>query len=53
MADYILRRVPPEVWAAFKAKARADGLEMRTLLLLLVRAYAEGKVAVTAHHDQS
>jgi hypothetical protein len=48
MPAYILRNIPPDLWARFKARSEADGIPMRALVLLLIEAYADGKVSVKA-----
>lgn len=46
MPSYLLRNLDPRLWTRFKARAKDEGIHMRTLLLLLVEAYTEGKVSV-------
>jgi hypothetical protein len=41
MSNYILRNADPELWAAFRARAAAEGHSLRWLLLELVRRYLE------------
>jgi hypothetical protein len=41
MATYLLRNVPDELWEQVKAKADSDGLDARTVILLLLKHYAE------------
>jgi hypothetical protein len=48
MPSYILRNIDPALWARFKARSEAEGIPMRALVLLLVEAYADGKVSVSA-----
>lgn len=48
MPSYILRTIDPDLWTRFKARSEAEGIPMRALLLLLIEAYADGKVSVSA-----
>lgn len=48
MPSYILRNIESSLWARFKARSEAEGIPMRALLLLLIQAYADGKVHVSA-----
>jgi hypothetical protein len=48
MPSYILRNIPPDMWEQFKARAEREGIPMRALILLLIEAYADGKVTVSA-----
>jgi hypothetical protein len=41
MATYLLRNVPDELWEQVKARAVSDGLDARTVILLLLKHYAE------------
>ena len=41
-----LRRVPPELWEPFKARAEAAGLSHSWILLSLIASYARGEVHV-------
>jgi hypothetical protein len=43
---YLLRDVDAEVWRAASARAKADGVPMRTALVYLLTAYAEGSVTL-------
>lgn len=45
---YLLRDIDEAVWARAKARAQRDGLSLRMLLLLLIRAYADGDVVIHA-----
>jgi hypothetical protein len=44
---YLLRDVPPETWAAFKARAEAEDRTLRDVLLAFVTAYATDGAAIT------
>ena len=48
MPSYILRNIDPSLWARFKARSEAAGIPMRALVLLLIEAYADGTVSVSA-----
>jgi hypothetical protein len=48
MPAYILRNIPADLWTRFKARSEAEGIPMRALVLLLIEAYAEGKISVRA-----
>jgi len=39
MASFMLRKAPPELWEAFKARAQADGYTLRWIILELIRRY--------------
>lgn len=52
MPSYILRNIDPDLWARFKARSEAEGIPMRALVLLLVEAYADGKVNVSARKQR-
>jgi hypothetical protein len=39
MASFVLRRIDDALWAAFRAKAAAEGLTTKTVLLRLIAAY--------------
>lgn len=47
MPAYILRHIDSTLWARFKARSETEGIPMRALILLLIEAYAEGKVSVS------
>ena len=40
MADFIIRKIPDEVFAAFKARAAADGRIMKTIMIKLMARWA-------------
>ena len=46
--NYLLRNIDPDVWARAKARADVDGITLRGLILLLVVAYAEGRIKLRA-----
>lgn len=48
MPSYILRNIDPDLWARFKARSEEEGIPMRALVLLLIEAYADGKITVSA-----
>jgi len=52
MPAYILRNIDPTLWARFKARSEAEGIPMRALVLLLIEAYADGKVSVSARRSK-
>lgn len=39
MSDYIIRNIPPMVWAQFSARARAEGRSFLFVLQALIREY--------------
>jgi hypothetical protein len=47
MPSYILRSIDPDLWARFKARSEDEGIPMRALILLLIEAYADGRVSVS------
>lgn len=46
MPSYILRTIDDSLWARVKARADADGLALRAIILALLEMYAAGKVSV-------
>lgn len=48
MPSYILRSIDPDLWARFKARSEAEGIPMRPLILLLIEAFVDGKVSISA-----
>lgn len=46
--NYLLRRIPPDDWDCLKARAEEQGITIRGILLLLVRAYVDGRVRILA-----
>jgi hypothetical protein len=48
MASYILRKINPELWARFKARSESEGIPMRALMLLLIKAYADHDITLQA-----
>lgn len=44
MPNYILRDLPPDLWAEVKARADREGKPLRAVLLQLLADYAAGKV---------
>jgi hypothetical protein len=45
---YLLRSVDEQLWRRVTAQAKAQGLTVRTVLILLLDAYASGRVVVEA-----
>ena len=41
MPSYILRRLDPELWDAFKARAASEGHALKWVLLTLIRQYID------------
>jgi hypothetical protein len=48
MPSYILRNLPPDLWARFKSRSEQEGIPMRALMLKLIELYASGQIAVQA-----
>lgn len=46
--NYLLRRIPPDDWDCLKVRAEEEGITIRGVLLLLVRAYIDGRVRILA-----
>jgi len=42
VSTYVLRKIDPELWAAFQARAKDDGYALKWLLLELIRRYVTG-----------
>jgi len=40
VADFIIRKIPDEVFAAFKARAAADGRVMKVIMIKLMARWA-------------
>ena len=40
---YYLRNIPPDLWDAFRERARTRGVSARTLLVALMRAHVAGR----------
>jgi len=47
MPAYILRNIDAGLWARFKARSEQDGIPMRSVILLLIEAYADKKVGLS------
>lgn len=45
---YLLRDIDEKLWARVKARATDDGLSLRMLLMIILRAYADGEITITA-----
>lgn len=45
-ANYLLRDIDRAEWTRARARAAKDGLTLRTVLLLLIKGYADGRLAV-------
>ena len=45
---YLFRHNDPELWAKFTERAEADGLPVSVVLRLLVAAYTDERIEVTA-----
>lgn len=41
MATYLLRNVPGDLWERVKARAEEDGFDVRTVILMLLKHYAD------------
>lgn len=48
MASYILRDLPPEVWARFKERSEREGWQLRPLFIELMREYGDGRFSPVA-----
>jgi hypothetical protein len=48
MPSYILRTIDPDLWARAKARAAADQIPMRQVILALLRLYADEQIRVRA-----
>ena len=45
---YLLRDVDDDIWARVRERAKGDGLTIRAVILLLLNAYAHGRISVGA-----
>jgi len=45
---YLLRDVDDDTWGRVRDRARVDGLSIRAVILLLLHAYASGRISVGA-----
>ena len=41
MPSFILRKIDPELWAQFKARAEAEGHSLKWVLLRLIQRYID------------
>lgn len=48
MPTYILRTIPPELWARVKARSESDQIPLRAVILALLDLYASRRVDVTS-----
>jgi hypothetical protein len=48
MSSYILRTIPPDLWARVKARSQAEGVPLRAVILKCLELYAEGRLSITA-----
>lgn len=48
MPTYILRDLPDDAWARFKARAQRDGWPLRALFVALMQDYASDRLTPTA-----
>jgi len=53
MSSYILRNIPIELWSTVKARAASEGAPLRQVILQLLRAYAEGRISLSARQSES
>jgi hypothetical protein len=51
MTAYILRNIDPSLWARVKARAAGEGIQLRQLLMHLLRAYADGDISIKAGYN--
>lgn len=47
MSDHLIRKVPDDLWQRVKARATAEQLPLRQLLLHLLRSYADGDLSIS------
>lgn len=47
--NYLLKRIDPDLWAAFNLRARREGVTMRSVILQCVRAYVDGRIDLVAN----
>lgn len=45
---FLLRNVDDKLWTRVKARAKADDLSLRALIMALLRGYADKRVSVSA-----
>ena len=48
MATYILRDLPPDVWARFKERSEREGWPLSALFIELMREYGDGHFSLVA-----
>jgi hypothetical protein len=48
MSSYILRDLPPDIWAKFKARAERQQWPLRALILTLFEMYANDQIQLQA-----
>ena len=47
MPDYLIPKIPSQLWFAFRNRADHEQWPIRSLLLQLIQDYADGKVGPT------
>jgi hypothetical protein len=52
MTAYILRNIDPSLWQRVKARAAGEGIQLRQLLMHLLRAYADGGISIRAQTNR-
>ena len=50
--NFILRSIDRQLWRQVKARAAAEDLSLRAVILALLRGYATGALTIAAAHDQ-
>jgi hypothetical protein len=53
MTAYILRNIDPSLWQRVKARAAGEGIQLRQLLMHLLRAYADGGISIRAQTNRN
>lgn len=48
MSNYLLRDIDPELWERVKERAKRDEMPLRSLILALLKGYADEKIHVRA-----
>jgi hypothetical protein len=53
MSSYILRSIPPDLWASVKLRATTEATPLRQVILFLLRAYADGEVSLGVTREKT
>ncbi len=52
MLSYILRNIPPDLWARVKTRAAVDEMPVKAILFKLLEMYADFRVNISAERNE-